>query len=119
VFVCIEGTDIDGHKFAADALQSGAVMLIVTKDLGFKNQIIVEDTRETYAVMCANWFGNPAKDLKIIGVTGTNGKTSVSCFLKAILDFCGYKTGLIGTIHNIIGDEVLSSKNTTPSAYEI
>lgn len=69
--------------------------------------------------MSANWFNNPAKKLKVIGVTGTNGKTSVSYMIKQILEECGKKVGLIGTIQNVIADEVLPSKNTTPSSYEL
>ena len=64
-------------------------------------------------------FGTPAKKLKLIGVTGTNGKTSVSYMVKSILEHCGHKVGLVGTIQNMIGDDVLPSKNTTPSAYEL
>lgn len=118
-FVCIDGVVMDGHKFANDALDKGAAVIIVQKDLGLDNQIIVKDTRIAFAEMSANWFNNPAKKLKVIGVTGTNGKTSVSYMIKQILEECGKKVGLIGTIQNVIADEVLPSKNTTPSSYEL
>lgn len=119
VFVCIEGASADGHNFADSALKSGAAVIITQKNLGIKKQIVVENTRKIYALMCAEWFGNPAKKLRLIGVTGTNGKTSVTYMLKAVLEQAGYKVGLIGTIQNLIGDAVIGSHNTTPGADEL
>ena len=118
-FVCIKGTGADGHDFAKSALESGAGVIITQKDLGIENQIIVDNTRITYAKMCAKWFGTPADKLRLIGVTGTNGKTSVTYMLKAILEEAGHKVGLIGTIQNLIGDTVVESHNTTPEAFEL
>ncbi len=118
-FICINGAVQDGHKYAADAAAGGAAVIICEKDVGLKNQVFVEDTRVEYAKMSANWFGNPAKKLIIIGVTGTNGKTSVTYMLKSILEKNGAKVGIIGTVQNMIGDEILPSKNTTPSPYEL
>lgn len=118
-FVCINGAAVDGHKFAADAFEKGAAVVICEKDTGIRNQIFVEDSRVTFAEMCAKWFDEPSKKLKVIGVTGTNGKTSVSYMLKSILEHSGEKVGLIGTIQNMIGDEVLPSKNTTPGPFEL
>lgn len=118
-FVCISGTLSDGHDYAKSALEKGAAVIIAQRDLGIENQIIFEDTRAVYSSMCAKWFGNPANDLKLVGVTGTNGKTSVTYMLKKILETLGFKVGLIGTIQNMIGDEVIASKNTTPDAYEL
>ena len=118
-FLCINGTGADGHDYAKSALELGAAVIIAQRDLGIKNQIIVEDTRITYANMCAKWFGEPAKKLRIIGVTGTNGKTSVTYMLKSVLEEAGHKVGLIGTIQNLIGDTVIDSHNTTPEAFEL
>lgn len=118
-FVCIKGSLNDGHKYAASAAEKGAAVIVAQEDTGLDNQIIVPDTHAAYSQMCANWFSNPAKDLKLIGVTGTNGKTSVTYFLKKILEGQGYKVGLIGTIQNMIGDEVLAAENTTPNAYDL
>ena len=118
-FVCIKGSNFDGHKFAKSALQNGAAVIIAEDDTGIKNQIIVKDTHATYSDMCAKWFGNPMKKLKLIGVTGTNGKTSVTYMIKKILESKGHKVGLIGTIQNMIGDEIIESKNTTPDAYDL
>lgn len=119
VFVCINGTVVDGHKFAQDAYNKGAAAIIVERDLGLDNQIIVENTRLVYSEMCAKWFGNPADSLKLIGVTGTNGKTSITYMLKKVLESAGYTVGLIGTIQNMIGEEIVASQNTTPNAYEL
>ncbi len=119
VFVCINGTAIDGHSFAHSAVESGAAVVITERDLGLENQIIVPNTRLAYSDMCAKWFSNPADSLKLIGVTGTNGKTSVTYMLKKILEAAGHTVGLIGTIQNMIGEEVVASKNTTPNAYEL
>ena len=118
-FICINGTNVDGHKFAASAVQSGAAVIVCERDLGLVNQIIVEDTHAAYADMSANWFGNPASKIKLVGVTGTNGKTSVVYMLKAILEKAGNKIGVIGTIQNMVGDKIISSNNTTPGAYEL
>ncbi len=118
-FVCIDGTVEDGHQYAKQALEKGAAVLITQRDTGLSPQVIVEDTRKIYAEMCANYFGRPAEHLKLIGITGTNGKTTTSYLIKEIFEACGYKTGLIGTIQNMIGEEVLSAKNTTPDPYEL
>ncbi len=118
-FVCVAGALADGHNFAAAAEQNGAAVVICEHDVGVKNQIIVDDTHKVYADICANWFGRPADSLSIVGVTGTNGKTSVTYMLKSILEKNGEKVGLIGTIQNMIGDEVFEAKNTTPGVYEL
>lgn len=119
VFVCIVGSITDGHNYAKGALEKGATVIFCEKDLGLDNQIIVEDTKAVYSILCANYFGNPADKLKLIGVTGTSGKTSVTYMTKSLLEKQGKKVGLIGTIQNIIGDNVLPAKNTTPDAYEL
>ncbi len=118
-FLCVQGTHVDRHDYAAEALKRGASVIICERDLGLENQLIVDNARLTFAEMSAKWFGNPQKSLKIIGVTGTNGKTSVSYMIKGLLESAGHKVGLIGTIQNIIGDDVLPAKNTTPSCYEL
>ena len=119
VFVCLKGANSDGHKFAPDALKSGAAVIFAETDLGFENQIIVKDTHEAYFDLSAKWFREPTKELKLIGVTGTNGKTSVTYMLKSIFEKAGYKTGLIGTIQNMIGEKAIETHNTTPDAYTL
>ena len=119
IFVCIVGAQSDGHDYAAKAIENGAAVIIAERDTGFENQIIVEDSHASYSSICANWFGRPADKLKLIGVTGTNGKTSVTYMIKKTLEASGEKVGLVGTIQNMICDTVIEAKNTTPDAYEL
>ena len=119
VFVCIKGGKMDGHDHAAQAVERGAVAVVAQRDVGLPCQLLVENTREAYAVMCANFYGNPARNLKLIGVTGTNGKTTITNLLKYILQRSGHKTGLIGTIQNEIGDMILPAKHTTPDPAQL
>ncbi|MEG2295989.1 MAG: UDP-N-acetylmuramoyl-L-alanyl-D-glutamate--2,6-diaminopimelate ligase, partial [Oscillospiraceae bacterium] len=119
LFICIKGLKFDGHSLAQQALDLGASAIVCEKDLGLENQIIVSNTREAYAILCANFFGNPSKYLKLIGVTGTNGKTTITYLLKHILETAGKKVGLIGTIQNEIGDMVLPAKHTTPDPFQL
>ncbi|MBQ4313443.1 MAG: UDP-N-acetylmuramoyl-L-alanyl-D-glutamate--2,6-diaminopimelate ligase, partial [Clostridia bacterium] len=117
-FICIRGLTRDGHDFAPSAHESGAV-IIADHDMGLAAQVVVENTREAFAAMCENFFGNPLEKLRLIGITGTNGKTSTTYILKHVLEKSGHKTGLIGTIQNMIGDEVLETHFTTPDTYEL
>lgn len=119
VFVCIQGAAVDGHQYAQAAVEAGAAVVVCQRDLGLANQLVVEDTRKVYAEMCSAYFGNPASRLKIIGVTGTNGKTSTCLMIKSILESQGHQVGLIGTIQNTVGNQILPAKNTTPDAYEL
>lgn len=119
IFICIEGKRFDGHTKAQEALENGAAAVVVQKDLGLKNQILVENTRSAYAHICAAFFGHPERKLKIIGVTGTNGKTTTCFILKSVLDAVGHKTGLLGTVKNIVGDKEYPASLTTPDCYEL
>ncbi|MBQ9850602.1 MAG: UDP-N-acetylmuramoyl-L-alanyl-D-glutamate--2,6-diaminopimelate ligase [Clostridia bacterium] len=119
IFVCIEGKHFDGHTKAKEALENGAAAVVVQKDIGLREQILVDNTRAAYARLCAAFFGHPERKLRIIGVTGTNGKTT-SCFIiKSVLDSMGYKTGLIGTVKNIVGDKEYPAVLTTPDCYDL
>lgn len=118
LFICVRGGSFDGHNFAAKALELGASAVVTDHDLGLKQQIVVEDTRKTYGDLCASWFNHPEKKMKLIGVTGTNGKTTMTNLIKEILTKSGHKVGLIGTIQNEIGDEILHTDNTTPMTYD-
>ncbi len=119
LFVCIAGEHFDGHDHAAESLQKGAAAVICERDLGLRQQILVKDSRAVYGEICANWFGNPAERMKLIGVTGTNGKTTVTTLIKSVLTSCGIKTGLIGTIRNEIGDVAIPTDKTTPDAMDL
>ncbi|MBR6100854.1 MAG: UDP-N-acetylmuramoyl-L-alanyl-D-glutamate--2,6-diaminopimelate ligase [Ruminococcus sp.] len=119
VFVCIKGNTFDGHNAAKDMLQKGAAAVITERDLGLPEQIIVEDTRAVYPELCARYFGDPQNSLKLIGVTGTNGKTTITTVMKKVLDGFGKKVGLIGTCQNEICDKTVPTDRTTPEPYEL
>ena len=119
LFVCIKGASFDGHNAAQEMLEKGAAAVVVERDLGLENQIVVSDTRSVYSPICANFFGNPADKLKLIGLTGTNGKTTTTFLIKQILENTGKKVGLIGTVQNMVGDEIYPAKYTTPDPYEL
>ena len=117
--VCVKGAKFDGHSAAAQALEQGAAAVVTERDLGLERQIVVPSTREAYARLCGNWYGNPAAKLKLIGVTGTNGKTTITYLMKHILESAGKRVGLIGTIHNEIGDMCVPATHTTPDPAEL
>lgn len=119
VFVCIAGTAVDGHRFAAQAEAAGAIAVVVQRDLGLRTQLMAANTRAAWAQMCANWFGRPADRLRMVGVTGTNGKTTTTTLMKSMLEQQGHKVGLVGTIQNMIGDRVLPAEHTTPDPYDL
>ena len=120
VFVCIKGGSFDGHAFAAQMLEKGAAVVVCEHSLGLENEIVVENTRRTYGVLCAKLFGNPEKKTELVAVTGTNGKTTVTTLISSILIACGRKTGLIGTIRSETNGSPVpdSGGNTTPFAYD-
>ena len=117
-FVCIKGEHADGHDKANEAVKNGAKVIIAQRDTKEKNQIIVKDTKKAYALMCCEFFDNPSKKLQLIGVTGTNGKTTVAHSIYRFLMLCERKTSLIGTIKNILPDRIEDSLLTTPDAFE-
>lgn len=128
VFVAIKGFNIDGHQFILDALNKKAVAIVLENNdaipdsLVINNQavkILVKDSRQALAELSIAYFEEPSKKLRLIGITGTNGKTTTSYFLKHILETAGYKVGLIGTISNFIGKEKIESKLTTPESNDL
>jgi len=114
VFFCIAGARTDGHDHAAKALEQGASAVICERDLGLERQVIVKDTRAALGLSASNFFGRPTEKLKLIGITGTNGKTTTTYLVKHILESAGKTVGLIGTIRNEIADITLPAKYTTP-----
>ena len=117
LFVCIKGTVVDGHTFAGEAAKKGAAAILVQEDVEAPQDVAVvkvADSRYGLALLSCAWFHNPAEKLKVIGVTGTKGKTTTTYMVKSILENAGYKVGLIGTIEAIIGDKVIPANNTTP-----
>ncbi|MBQ2963129.1 MAG: UDP-N-acetylmuramoyl-L-alanyl-D-glutamate--2,6-diaminopimelate ligase [Clostridia bacterium] len=119
VFVCVKGAHFDGHDLAADAVRNGAVLIVAQHDTGCENQLIVEDTREAFSLLAASFFSNPARKLRLVGVTGTNGKTTTCFLLKAIFESLGHKTGLVGTVKNMVGDKEYDAHLTTPDPFEL
>ena len=120
IFVCIKGERFDGHSVAGEMLEKGALAVVTDHNLNLGDrQIIVENTRDFYGMLCAKWFDHPERKMKFIGVTGTNGKTTITNVIKKILTDNGHKVGLIGTIQNEIGDKVIHTENTTPFAYDL
>ncbi len=120
IFVCIEGTAVDGHTFVQQVLEQGIKVLVVSKEVEAPSDITVikvANTRVALAALSAAYFDYPADRLKVIGITGTKGKTTTTYMIKSILESAGYKVGLIGTIEAIIGDEVIPASNTTPESY--
>ena len=115
IFICIKGLRFDSHALAEQALEQGAVLVVVERDMGLGDrQIIVEDTYKARGDLFAAWYGHPERELRLIGVTGTNGKTTTSTLIRELLTRAGRKVGLIGTVQIEIGDEILPSSATTP-----
>ena len=128
LFIAIKGYDFDGHDYVEEAIENGAtaVMLDLSADLKKIKMkpgvtaIIAENTREAMAKVACNFYGNPSQKLKVIGITGTKGKTTTTYMIKSILEKTGKKVGLIGTIANYAGDKLISeSTRTTPESLEL
>ncbi|MGL5352368.1 MAG: UDP-N-acetylmuramoyl-L-alanyl-D-glutamate--2,6-diaminopimelate ligase [Clostridium sp.] len=123
MFVCLKGFEVDGHEYAQKAIDLGAKVIVCENDIEISGDNItvikVKEGRKTLATMAANYYGHPTKKLKLIGVTGTNGKTTTVYILKSILEKAGYKIGLVGTIANYIGEEKVKSERTTPESLEL
>ena len=121
LFVAMKGLTNDGHNFIEDAAKKGAVCVICEKEPKIEiPYILVKNSRKALAEISAAWFDYPAEKMKMVGVTGTNGKTTVTTLLKQVLENCGEgKVGLIGTNINMIGDKEINSDLTTPESYEV
>ena len=120
LFVCIKGTAVDGHTFVQEVAEHGAAAILVQEDVEAPENVTVikvKDSRYGLALLSCAWFHYPAEKLKVIGVTGTKGKTTTTYMVKSILENAGYKVGLIGTIEAIIGDKVIPANNTTPESW--
>jgi len=122
VFFAIGGFNVDGHNFISKAIENGAKAVVVEKDVTLVEGITfikVENGRRALATAASNFYNNPSKKMKIIGITGTNGKTTCAFMLKGILEAKGYKVGLIGTIANYIGNKEINTEKTTPESLEL
>lgn len=122
VFFCIKGFRTDGHSFAANAVANGAKVVICEREvegLDSCTVIKVKDSRKALAIASSNYYGEAWKKLKLIGITGTNGKTTSTFMMKSILESAGCKVGVIGTIANYIGSERIPTERTTPESLEL
>lgn len=122
MFICIKGYTSDGHKYVDSAINNGAKVILCQDNINVSSNITVIkvlDTRYAMAIVSSAYFDNPSKKLKVIGVTGTKGKTTTAYMIKAMLEAANYKVGLIGTIETIIGDKHIQSENTTPESFLI
>lgn len=122
LFVCIKGYSVDGHSFIQKAYEQGTRVFLIEDDVKILDDctfIKVENTREAMAIVSSNLYDNPTKTLNVLGVTGTNGKTSITTFLKELLTLNNSKVGLVGTIAIDNGAEIIESKNTTPESADL
>ena len=119
LFVAIRGFATDGHQYISKALEQGAVAVVCEEAPADVPAVVVENARQALAEIAANRFGHPADSMVMLGVTGTNGKTTTTYLVKHMLEDAGHKVGLIGTNQNLIGDEVIETERTTPESYEL
>jgi len=128
LFVAIRGSATDGHKFIDQAVKNGAKVVVVEDDSALPDhyfmhagvvKVVVQDARKALARIAANYYEHPSKKLHLIGVTGTNGKTTTTHLIKSILETAGKRVGLIGTIAYSIGDELIPATHTTPESLEL
>ena len=122
LFVCLRGSASDGHRYAADAARAGACVIVAEEPVEAPGAqvLLTGDTKTALALLSAAFFGNPAeRELKVIGITGTKGKTTTAYMVHSILESAGHKAGVMGTIGVLIGDEVTALENTTPASYEV
>ena len=121
VFVALCGALSDGHAYVKSAYDNGARVFLVERDIAIGDDAIMiktENTRAALALISGNFFSHPDRELTVIGVTGTKGKTTVTHILRTVLDHCGIKSGVIGTEGAYFGDKYLPTVNTTPESYE-
>ena len=121
VFVAVRGYKTDGHNYIEQAIKNGAAAVIAEEHTDNIKvcEIITDNTRKALSLVSAAYYGYPSKKMKLIGITGTNGKTTTTYLVKSILEFAGYKVGLIGTNQNMIGSKVIPTERTTPESLEL
>jgi UDP-N-acetylmuramoyl-L-alanyl-D-glutamate--2,6-diaminopimelate ligase len=120
LFFCVRGFTSDGHDFAPDAVERGAVALVCERPLGLGvPEVIVPDARTAMPEVAARFFGEPAKELRVVGVTGTNGKTTTAFLVRALLEAAGLQTGLLGTVKSVVGGREEPVERTTPEAIDL
>jgi len=120
LFFCVPGEKVDGHDFAAGAVDAGAVALVVERELELDvAQVVVPDTRAAMAHLAACFYGDPTNELPVVGITGTNGKTTTAFLLREILEAAGLQCGLLGTVKQVVGGVEEEVERTTPEAIDL
>jgi UDP-N-acetylmuramoyl-L-alanyl-D-glutamate--2,6-diaminopimelate ligase len=120
LFFCVPGEKVDGHEFGPAAVEAGAVALVVERELGVDvAQVVVPDARGAMAPLAARFWGDPTGELRVVGVTGTNGKTTTAFLLCEILEAAGIQTGLLGTVRQVVGGVEEEVERTTPEAVDL
>ncbi len=120
LFFCVPGFTRDGHDFAPDAVSRGAVALVAERELGLGvPEVVVDDVRAAMAVAAARFYGDPTASLQVIGVTGTNGKTTTAYLTRALLEASGRSCGLLGTVKSVVGGVEDKTARTTPEAIDL
>lgn len=121
LFICMQGSNSDGHAYCDEAIEAGAAAILCEKSVGVKPVPVIRtgDARKAYALISANYFGNPSRDMRIITVTGTNGKSTTAYVTAKLLEAGGYKVGLIGTMYYEYAGKKLPSEMTTPDPFEL
>ncbi len=120
LFFCVPGFTADGHDFAPDAVQRGAVALVCERPLGLGvPEVVVEDVRAAMAPVAARFYGDPTAELRVVGITGTNGKTTTAFLVREVLEQAGIPTGLLGTVKRVVGGVEQPVERTTPEAIEL
>jgi len=120
VFVAVTGFGVDGHVFISEAINKGAVAIVCEKDINVDNVCVIKvaNARRALAELSASFFGDPSNQLSLIGITGTNGKTTITYLLESIFNKAGLKPGVIGTVEHRFGNKKIISVNTTPESYD-
>lgn len=120
IFVAIKGFKVDGHDFVDQAIKKGAALIVVEREIDLNIKFIkVENSRISLALISKNYYENPTQSINLIGVTGTNGKTSITYIVRDMLTSMNFESGLIGTIQNCIGNEIVETNSTTPESLEL
>ncbi|HEX5375639.1 MAG TPA: UDP-N-acetylmuramyl-tripeptide synthetase, partial [Solirubrobacterales bacterium] len=120
LFFCVPGEKVDGHEFAEAAVQAGAAGLVVEKELEVDvTQVVVPDARGAMAPLAARFFGDPTGELRVVGVTGTNGKTTTAFLIREVLEAAGVQCGLLGTVRQVVGGAEEGVERTTPEAIDL
>jgi len=120
LFFCVPGEKVDGHEFGAAAVEAGAVALVVQRELDVDvAQVVVADARAAMAPLAARLFGDPTAELRVVGVTGTNGKTTTAFLVREVLEAAGIQCGLLGTVRQVVGGVEQSAERTTPEAIDL